>query len=197
MAPGLRCTGVLSETWPKLPIALKFAHPTSVIWKHFEDNYTLFRIFLDFVPQLLDHSGAFRRPGEVVWVHLKAHRFAFNLSGSNWEHLESSVWLFRVAELFSSDFQTILHFADNVVDTEDVVDSVDPVDTVNTVGTVDAVELETASKLYAPVPTLSVILQMHAECRNVLRREETVIGTFASSVASQDMAKSVTSPTNG
>ena len=27
-------------------------------------------------------------------------------------HLEGSVWLFRVAELFSYNFQTILHFAD-------------------------------------------------------------------------------------
>jgi hypothetical protein len=27
-----------------------------------------------------------------------------------WEHLEASVWLFRVSELFSDNFQTILHF---------------------------------------------------------------------------------------
>jgi hypothetical protein len=50
--------------------------------------------------------------GEVVSEHLGAHRFAFSLSGSFWGHLEETVWLFRVAELFGYDFQTILHFAD-------------------------------------------------------------------------------------
>jgi len=58
MAPGLRCTGILSETRPILPIALKFAHPNSLIWKDFEDNYILFRIFLDSVPQLPEYSEA-------------------------------------------------------------------------------------------------------------------------------------------
>jgi len=57
-------------------------------------------------------SGVFRSTGEAVSEHLGAHRFAFNLCGSTWEHLEGSVWLFRVAELFGYDFQTILHFAD-------------------------------------------------------------------------------------
>jgi len=28
-----------------------------------------------------------------------------------WQHLEEVAWLIRVAELFSYDFQTILHFA--------------------------------------------------------------------------------------
>jgi hypothetical protein len=41
----------------KLPIALKFAHPNNLIWKHFEDNYTLFRILFDSVPQLPEYSG--------------------------------------------------------------------------------------------------------------------------------------------
>ena len=50
--------------------------------------------------------------GEVVSEHLRAHHFALSLSGSIWERLEGSVWLFRVAELFSRDFQTVLHFAD-------------------------------------------------------------------------------------
>jgi hypothetical protein len=58
MAPGLRCTGLLSETWPILPIAAKVAHPKSLISKHFEENYTLFRIFLDSVAQLPEYSGA-------------------------------------------------------------------------------------------------------------------------------------------
>ena len=58
MAPGSRCTGILSEMWPIFAIAPKFAHPNSLIWKHFEDNYTLFGIFLDCVPQLPEYSGA-------------------------------------------------------------------------------------------------------------------------------------------
>ena len=49
---------------------------------------------------------------DVAWEHLRAHRFAFSLSGSIWDHLEGSVRLFRVAELFGDDFQTILHFAE-------------------------------------------------------------------------------------
>jgi len=56
-------------------------------------------------------SGVFRSTGEVVSEHLRAHRFAFGLSGSIWEHLEGSVGLFRVAELFGYDFQTISHCA--------------------------------------------------------------------------------------
>jgi hypothetical protein len=52
MAPGSGNTGVLSETWSILPIALEFAHPNSLISKHFENNYTLFSIFLVSVPQL-------------------------------------------------------------------------------------------------------------------------------------------------
>jgi len=57
-------------------------------------------------------SGVFRSTSEVVPEHLSAHRFAFSLSGSIWEHLEASVLLFRVAELFGYDFETILHFGD-------------------------------------------------------------------------------------
>jgi len=57
-------------------------------------------------------SGAFRSTGEVVSEHLRAHRFAFNQFGSIWEHLDGSVCLFRVVELFSYEFQTMLHFAD-------------------------------------------------------------------------------------
>jgi hypothetical protein len=111
MAPGLRCTGLLSETWPILPIAAKVAHPNSLISKHFEQNYTLFRIFLDSVAQLPEYSGA---PVKLSQCTFRAHRFPFSLSGSIWEHLEGSVWLFRVAELCGYDFQTILHFADVV-----------------------------------------------------------------------------------
>ena len=48
----------------------------------------------------------------MVSEPLRAHRFAFSLSGSIWEHLQGSVWLFSVAELFSYDCQPILHHAD-------------------------------------------------------------------------------------
>jgi hypothetical protein len=58
MAPSLRCTGILSEMQPILPTAPKFAHPNSLIWKHFEDNYTLFRILRDSDPHLVEYSGA-------------------------------------------------------------------------------------------------------------------------------------------
>jgi hypothetical protein len=58
MEPGLKCTGVLSKTRPILPIAPKFAHSNSLIWKHFEENYKLFRMFLDSVPQLPEDSRA-------------------------------------------------------------------------------------------------------------------------------------------
>jgi len=48
----------------------------------------------------------------VISEFLRAGYFVFNLSGGIWEYLEQSVLMFRVAELFSYDFQTILHFAD-------------------------------------------------------------------------------------
>ena len=109
MAASLRCTGIVLETWPILPIALKFAHSNISILKQFEDNYTHFRILLDCVPR---HPGALRITCEVFSEHRGAHRVASSLPGSIWEHMEGSVWLFRVAELFSYDFPTILHFAD-------------------------------------------------------------------------------------
>jgi hypothetical protein len=52
MAPGSQYTGVFLEMQQILQIAPKFAHPNSMIWKHFEDNYIPFRIFLDSVPEL-------------------------------------------------------------------------------------------------------------------------------------------------
>jgi len=57
-------------------------------------------------------SRSLESTGEVVSEHLTANHFALGLSGSIWEHLEGSVWLFRVAELFSCDFKTMIHFAD-------------------------------------------------------------------------------------
>jgi len=47
----------------------------------------------------------------------EAHRFAFSLFRSIWEVLEGSGWLFRIDELLSYDFGTILHFADGVTNT--------------------------------------------------------------------------------
>jgi hypothetical protein len=58
MAPGSKCTRVLSQRRPVLPIAPKLAHRNSSIWKHFEDKYALFKIFLDSVPQLPEYSAA-------------------------------------------------------------------------------------------------------------------------------------------
>ena len=60
-------------------------------------------------------TGALRSTGDIVSEHLGAYRIAFSLSASIWEHLEGSVWLFRVAELFSYNFQTIFHFADEAL----------------------------------------------------------------------------------
>jgi len=58
MAPGLRCTRILSDMRPILPIAPKFAHPNWLNWKIFEDNYKHFRILWDSVPKLPEYSGA-------------------------------------------------------------------------------------------------------------------------------------------
>jgi len=40
---------------------------------------------------------------------VRAHCLAFSLSGTICEHIEGSEWKFRVAELFSYDFPSILH----------------------------------------------------------------------------------------
>jgi len=81
----------------------------------------------------------------------------------------------------------------------EVVDAVDAEDAEDTVDLVEAVELETATKVSAPIAKLTAILQMHAGSRNVLRRDETMeemMSAFASSAGSQDMSKSIASPTN-
>jgi hypothetical protein len=43
---------------PILPIAPKFPHPNRLHWKNFEDNYTVFRIFLESIPPLSEYSEA-------------------------------------------------------------------------------------------------------------------------------------------
>jgi hypothetical protein len=78
----------------------------------------------------------------------------------------------------------------------DVEHAVDAVDTVDTVDTEEAVEPETATKVSARIAILTAILQMHDESGNVLRREETTMRTFISSVGSQDTSKWIVSPTN-
>ena len=80
-----------------------------------------------------------------------------------------------------------------MVDAEDVVDAQDTLDTVDTE---EAVEPETATKVSAPIAKLTVILQLHAESGNALRREETAMSAFVSSAGSQDTSKSIASPTN-
>jgi hypothetical protein len=72
----------------------------------------------------------------------------------------------------------------------------DAVDTVDTVDMVEAVELVTVTKVSAPNPKLTTIRQMHAECGNALRREETTMSAFVSCVGSQATSKSIASPTN-
>jgi len=56
-------------------------------------------------------SGALRITGEVISEHLGTYFFVSILSGSIRKHPEASVWLFRVAVVFSYNFETILHFA--------------------------------------------------------------------------------------
>jgi len=80
-----------------------------------------------------------------------------------------------------------------VVDAEDFVDAEDTEDTVDTE---EAVDPETATKVSAPIAKSTAILQMHAESGNALRREETPMSAFVSSAGSQEMSKSIASPTN-
>jgi len=85
MAPGSRCTGILLEMRPILPIAPKFAHPNSLIRKHFEDNYTLFRKFLDCIPQLREYSGAPVKQSQSTWELIAWYSAYLGASGSIWK----------------------------------------------------------------------------------------------------------------
>jgi len=82
MAPGLRCTGIVLDTWPILPKALTFAHSNSLILYHFDNNYTLFRIFLYSVPQLLQHWGAQGLLSRSACEHITFHSAYLGASGS-------------------------------------------------------------------------------------------------------------------
>ena len=77
-----------------------------------------------------------------------------------------------------------------------VVDADDAVDAVDTMDTVEAAEPETASKVSAPIATLTAILQIDAGSRNAVRREETTMSAFDFSAGSQDMPKPIASPTD-
>jgi hypothetical protein len=78
----------------------------------------------------------------------------------------------------------------------DAVDAVDSVHAVEAVEAVEVVEAEIATRVSAPIAKLTATLQMHAESRNRLRREETTMSAFSSSAGSQATSKSIASPTN-
>jgi len=79
-----------------------------------------------------------------------------------------------------------------------VVDAEDAEDAVDTVNTVETVDPETVTQVSVLIAKLIAILQMHAECAKVRRREETteMISRFASSAGSHAKSKSIASPTN-
>jgi len=79
----------------------------------------------------------------------------------------------------------------------DAVESVEAVDTVEAVEAVDAVEaVEAATRVSAPIAKLSVILQLHTESENVLRRDETIMSAFDSSAGLKATSKWIASPSN-
>jgi len=67
---------------------------------------------------------------------------------------------------------------------------------VDALDVVEAVEAEIVTRVSAPIAKLTAILQMHAESGNTLRREETTMSAFASSVGFQATSKSIASHTN-
>jgi hypothetical protein len=94
-----------------------------------------------------------------------------------------------------------LNVAATVAEAEAVglVDLLDAENAVDEVDTVEAADLQTATKVSAPIAKLTAILQMHAGSGNTLRREKTteeMTSASASSVGSQALSKSIASPTN-
>jgi hypothetical protein len=55
MAEGSRCIGLVLEMGPLLPIAPILAYPNCLNLLYFDDNYTLLRIFMYSIPQLLEN----------------------------------------------------------------------------------------------------------------------------------------------
>jgi len=108
MAPGSRCTGVLSEMWPIHPIAPTFAYPNSLIWKHFENNYTLFRIFLDSVPQLPEYSAPPVKYSRSTWEHIALHSAYLGASGSIWKDQCGCSELLSCSVMTSKPFYILL-----------------------------------------------------------------------------------------
>jgi len=85
----------------------------------------------------------------------------------------------------------------------EVLGSDDAEDTVGAVHVVELVEATITTRVSAPTAKLTAILQMHAETRNALRREQTAEKTAeettsacATSAGSQATSKSIASPTN-
>ena len=80
----------------------------------------------------------------------------------------------------------------------EAVGAEDSEDTVDAVDTVEVMEAKITTRVSAPTARFPAILQMHAESRNALRREETAEETaeemtsaFATSAGSQATAKSM------
>jgi UDP-N-acetylglucosamine:LPS N-acetylglucosamine transferase len=97
------------------------------------------------------------------------------------------------------NFPNVAAIVDKAVGMVDKVDAVDTVDVMEAVKAVEAVEVvdaAIATGVCAPIAQLIIILQIHAESDDKLRREETTISVFASSAGSQAMLKSITSPSN-
>jgi len=60
-------------------------------------------------------SGPLSSTREAVSANLNTYRISFNLSKRLWKYLEVSEGLFRGAEFFSYNSQTVVHFADAVI----------------------------------------------------------------------------------
>jgi hypothetical protein len=91
-----------------------------------------------------------------------------------------------------------LNVAATVPEAMGMVDAEYMVAVVDTMDTVEAVEPETATKVCAPIATLTAILQMYTGSGNALRREEAfdeMNSAFASIAGSPAMSKSIASPT--
>jgi hypothetical protein len=70
------------------------------------------------------------------------------------------------------------------------------VGTVDAVEAVEVVEAEIATRVSPSIAKLTTILQMYAESKNMLGREERTMSAFASSAGFQATSKSIVSYTN-
>jgi len=104
MVLGSRCTAQVSETWPILPIAPKFAHPNSLILQYFEDNHTLCSRCLYSVPPLPEHLEAPVKLLQSIWVHIVLHSAYLDASGSIWKDQCGCSELLSCSNLTSKPF---------------------------------------------------------------------------------------------